>query len=210
MLDLHYRCKSNCDKRVTNDKRMVLETKCKGISCKTVTSYYWTLYIRQKEEWVVVRNLERMASTDLSGPSIVLTGHDPGLKQASLYKMRAQAFLRDGSSESEYYEFLTNEPPHRVDGLLQGCSINPYSGEAVITEFNIKCGGYMDANQPLTYDFSYLAASGEVQFQSGPSENATVRLPLGNPADNYSVIVKVFVKDSYGAATRAATFNIKV
>lgn len=189
---------------------MVLETECKGISCKTVKSYFWTLYIKQGDKWVVVQNLERMASTDLSGPSIVLTGTNPGLRQASSYKMRAQAFLRDGSSESEYYEFLTNEPPHRIDGLVQGCSINPSAGEAVVTEFNIKCGGYFDVHQPLTYDFSYLAASGEVQFQSGPSANASVRLPLGNPDANHSIIVDVFVKDSYGAATRAARFDIRV
>ena len=204
------RCKANCGRRVTTAKRLVLETECKGISCRTVTRYSWTLYIKKTNKWVKVNNLKEMASTDLSGPSIVITGAQPGLRQASSYKMRAQAFLQDGSSESEYYEFLTNEPPYHPDGLVQGCFVNPTKGEAVVTEFKIECDRYIDVHLPLTYDFSYHTSTGEVQFQSGHSQNATVRLPLGNAAANYSVLVKVLVKDSYGAFTTAAKIDVKV
>ena len=188
---------------------MVLETDCKGISCKTVARYSWILYVKRKNKWIEVDNLNKMVSTDLSGPSVVLTGREYTLEQKTSYKMKVQAFLKDGSSESEYYEFITNEPPHHEDSM-EGCSVNPTKGEAVVTEFKITCDGFMDVDQPISYDFSYHTTTGVVHFQSGLSSNASVRLPLGDPIANYSIIILVDVKDSYGATALAGLVDIRV
>ena len=165
------------------------------------------MYRKDVDKWVKEENLNEKVATDMFGPSFVFKYP---LQEASNYKIKVQVFLRDGSSESEYYEFVTNEAPIHKDFLLDGCTVDPDTGEAVITEFNIVCEGFVDVDQPLSYDFSYHKTTGEVHFQSGLSPNASVRLPLGDPIADYTIPISVTVTDSLGASTFGSLVVIKV
>lgn len=154
--------------------------------------------IKEVDKWVKIETLKEMAATDLSGPSFVLKGIDYPLQEGSNYKITVQVVLKDGSSETESYEFVTNEAPFNLNPF-EGCSGGPLEGQAIVTEFNIICEGFIDVDQPLTYEFSYHTTTGEVQFQSGLSPNASVRLPLGDPIADYTIPILITVRDSLGA-----------
>ena len=67
--------------------------------------------------------------------------------------------LQDGSiEEANEIEFFTNAKPYLDDEWSedmeeQGCLVTPETGQAVTTEFFVKCSGYIDDDLPLQYEF---------------------------------------------------------
>lgn len=72
------RCKINCGDKVTANKKTVIESTCKGLSCKSGQRYNWTLYMLDpmacNETWLPVMDLKEMTLTELDSPNIVIKG----------------------------------------------------------------------------------------------------------------------------------------
>ena len=76
--------------------------------------------------------------------------------------------------------------------------MDPQQGEAITTEFTIKCVNWTDTDLPLSYQFSYNTTFGIVVFHLGWQSNATTDLPSGDETKNYSLILQLEVTDSLG------------
>lgn len=72
------RCKINCGNKVAANKKMVIESTCKGLSCKSGQRYNWTLYMRDpmayNETWLPVIDFKEKTLTELDSPNIVIKG----------------------------------------------------------------------------------------------------------------------------------------
>ena len=154
------RCKINCGDRVTANKRMVIESTCTGLSCKTIKAYNWTLYKLDawsvNETWLEVEDLEDKILTELDSPSLVFKGKlnqwENSLFDDETYRLRGVVHLVDDSSEESEITFKTNSAPYLIDYDL-GCRVAPDVGYAVTTEFEIYCDGWYDEDLPLSYEF---------------------------------------------------------
>ncbi len=98
---------------------------------------------------------------------------------------------------------------------LGTCDVSPSSGVALSTNFTFTCAGWTDPESPLTYEFSYGNNQSETLFYyrtiaSGESISLTDWLPAGEQSSNYTQIVTVKVKDSYGSGSNAEQFMIQV
>ena len=65
----------------------------------------------------------------------------------------------------------------------------------------IGCSGWQDDNLPLKYQFGYNSSDGiEMIFQSGKSSTATGELPVGDPAMDYKLSIRILVIDALGSS----------
>lgn len=203
------RCVSNCGfnaRKVTADQRVVVGSVCEGPGCEAISGYRWNLFLKEKHNWKKVNNLQEMASTTLNGPTLVLSG-SPSLRSPGDYKVVVNVFMKDKTTEQRQSLFRTNSPP---GGSTESkCYVSPQKGQPVVDDFFFKCEGYTDEDLPLNYQFSMSSSVGLVFFQSSLSPNTSVRLPLGDPNNNYSMFVNVDITDAYGAGIQIPV-NVKV
>ena len=140
---------------------MVIESTCTGLSCKTIKSYNWTLYMIDpwsvNETWVEEKLGDNIL-TELDSPTLVFKGKldqwENSLKDDRTYRLRGIVYLTDGTTEESEISFRTNSAPNHVD--FPGCKVNPEMGHAVTTEFFISCDGWYDDDIPLSYEFRYV------------------------------------------------------
>ncbi|XP_078578208.1 sperm receptor for egg jelly-like [Branchiostoma floridae x Branchiostoma japonicum] len=117
-----------------------------------------------------------------------------------------------GSSE---YSFTLNEPPTVGD-----CAVHPSNSSEGF--FELQCRGFSDPDLPLRYDFEYTAADVTVAsvnstatinqhlLYSGPAPSTPpIRLPTGDPDENYELEIVIRVTDDLGAFS-VATFTTNV
>ncbi|XP_015751283.1 PREDICTED: sperm receptor for egg jelly-like isoform X1 [Acropora digitifera] len=208
-IDFSIRCKINCGSKVAANKKMVIESTCKGLSCKSGQRYNWTLYMHDPmaydETWLPVIDFKEKTLTELDSPNIVIKGKldewDNALQDDSVYKLVATLYLDDDSVEESEITFKTNSAPH-----FGNCSVTPESGYAVTTEFTISCQGWSDDDLPLCYEFRYHTNTGGFVIQRGSSAKTTTRLPVGNPFFEYAIGLEVLITDGLGAAETELLF----
>ncbi|XP_068682590.1 polycystin-1-like protein 2 [Montipora foliosa] len=202
-IEFSIRCKINCGQKVTANKRMIIESTCRGLSCQNVQQYNWTLYrLNQEaynETWVTI-DLKDKTLTDLDSQNLVIKGKldendENALDDDSVYKVIGSVYLDDDTVEESDITFKTNSAPR-----LGSCSVTPEMGFAVTTEFTISCEEWEDEDLPLTYEFIYHTNKGGFVIQKGSSPKATTRLPLGNPLYGYVVGLEILIIDGLGAA----------
>ena len=181
---------------------------CEGVGCEDIREFRWILLVQENHEWKEVDNIQEMASSSLNNPTLVLSGSPP-LRSSTSYKLIVNLYMRDKTTEQRELLFHTNRPPGGSSSTGKNCFVFPQEGQAVIDDFTFRCEGYIDEDFPLHYQFSLSSPVGMVFYQTGPSPNATVRLPLGDSRNNYSLSVTVTITDSYGAGVQTAV-NVKV
>lgn len=94
------------------------------------------------------------------------------------------------------FSFVVNSPPKKKSPQ-QSCDVRPKEGEAVSTNFLITCWGWQDVDTPLTYQFRYRDEYGMVLIQSGSLYNVSTKLPIGDAAEGYTLILEALVGDSF-------------
>lgn len=150
------RCSSNCERKVSVNRRFILTTTCTGFQCHRIVKHNWKLFqlkAIERNGWIEIPNFKDSILTDIDSPNLVIPGRI--LEEKRVYKIRAIVILENGFQISETRIFVTNFPP-AVTTEIGGCSITPREGFAVITEFNISCSGWNDTDRPLSYEFRFV------------------------------------------------------
>ena len=66
---------------MTANKRMIIESECKGVSCQAIQKYNWTLFkfhvFAENETWVQETDLENRILTEPDSLSLVFKGSFP-------------------------------------------------------------------------------------------------------------------------------------
>jgi Ca2+-binding EF-hand superfamily protein len=121
-----------------------------------------------------------------------------------LFKLRA-TLVSDSSAWSEATVLVVMNPPP-----IGAVSIQPSSGQAVSTVFNLTATNWVDTDLPLTYEFfsaSGTTSQGILAMHSSAS-NLAIALPQGDAKEDFKLAVGVRVTDSFegvGQATTIAT-----
>lgn len=200
------RCITNCEQKVSTQKKLALQTECIGMSCPFLTNYRWYLYVGlhngSNHSWKEIDNLDNISLTSLTGPSLVIEGGHMLQNQSALlrnktYKIQVVAWLDEENYEKESYIFHTNVPPYTRDKSA-GCFVDPKLGEAIATKFTVQCVNWTDADLPISYQFSYETQFGVVVFHTGQQPNVTTELPMGKQESNYSLHLQLEIIDSFG------------
>ena len=144
----------NCARKVSTNKRMVIESVCRGPFCRDVQKYNWFLYKMDPSaidgQWIEVPYLKDMILTDLNSANLVYSGKGKRLHVTATYKVKASVLLREGIAEHGETMFFTNSPPYNHLGNL-GCSAYPREGRVLQTSFNVTCLEWQDVDVPLMY-----------------------------------------------------------
>ncbi|XP_068684513.1 polycystin-1-like protein 2 [Montipora foliosa] len=201
------RCAANCQHKVSTRRKLLFRKQCAGISCSFLTSYHWSLYIAvnngSNQFWRKVDHLSEIALTSLDGPNLAIRGYKRAeMNHSALTGNRTYKIVLVARLDKENYlvdslVFHTNLSPSKK-GKDSGCTVDPKQGEAVLTEFAIKCFNWTDMDRPLRYQFSYQTKFGVVVFHTGLQSNLTTDLPPGSQTNNYSLVVQLEVIDSLG------------
>ncbi|KAK3725337.1 hypothetical protein QZH41_008953, partial [Actinostola sp. cb2023] len=116
-----------------------------------------------------------------------------------------QSFLMSKASSPGFVINTTNAPPFGGE-----CSISPQNGEALSTNFQLKCRDWSDTETPLKYQFRYRKADGAyVLLYHGAEKTTTCQLPAGMTSNDNFVDIEVFISDSFGA-TNSTNIRAKV
>ena len=121
------------------------------------------------------------------------------------YTVEATAKLEDEVAVAASFSFVVNSPPKRLTPNAS-CEVSPLEGEAISTDFLITCSGWHDVDRPLTYQFSYGNKYGMVLIKTGSSYNVSAKLPIGDSAEDYRLVLEVQVKDSFADFTKTQLF----
>lgn len=75
------------------------------------------------------------------------------------------------------------------------CEITPSQGRAILDTFTLRCTGaeYQDNedNKAIDYTVTLDSSGGPVVIPNWRAPTDTIRLPVGNPVDDYTVRLKV-------------------
>ena len=114
---------------------MVIESTCTGLSCKTIKSYNWTLYMVDpwsvNETWIEEKLGDKIL-TELDSPILVFKGKlnqwENSLMDDGTYRLRGIVHLTDGTTEESEISFRTNSAPYPIHHDA-GCKVNPKKGD---------------------------------------------------------------------------------
>ncbi|XP_070610814.1 polycystin family receptor for egg jelly-like [Erythrolamprus reginae] len=207
-LVLSIACLENCGTSLIPTERFSLSGKC-GNCGKTKPSYYWSLRSAQSHE--IKFDWSSRTTTGRSSSYL----HFKALALVSMaeesYILSLKVVTKDGQSSSCEYSFYVNAPPQ-----IGKCLLNPTKGIAFLTKFIIRCNGFEDRNQPLSY--KVMAASDQTAISSISSiQNNTLGiiiyaghesktpwfvLPPGRLSQNSTLSIYVQVFDSLGASSQ--------
>lgn len=77
------------------------------------------------------------------------------------------------------------------------------------TPFTIRCTGWQDDDQPLTYEFAYLNVQEFVFFLSPIPYAESIFLPMGHEDNDFKLSLRIRIIDKLGAAT-TIPFEVQV
>lgn len=96
------------------------------------------------------------------------------------------------AEEFSEYNFRTNSPPQNGT-----CTIDKATGEAVLEKFQLTCQDWDDVDQPLTYQVNILKPDmSYIVFAVSTLSSMTLRLPVGDKNNSYTLRLDVFIVDS--------------
>ena len=141
-------------------------------------------------EYNQIKGFQENLLTDDTSTSILLK--ENFLLKSRSYQIRFRVRTEDQAEEFSEYNFRTNSPPR--DGT---CTIDKDTGKAVLEKFQLTCQDWDDDDQPLTYqvsipkpDMSYIV------FAVSTNSSMTLRLPVGDEKNSYTLRLDVFIVDS--------------
>ena len=118
-------------------------------------------------------------------------------------KTRVEVHYGNSSVFAKEKIFTVNTPPQpkEKDKAVNGCTISPTEGRALIDDFFLSCEGWIDDDVPLTYEFRYKFIGSSVVISSGPDSSARAVLPLGDSANDFLLKFEVEIRDAFGDPT---------
>lgn len=200
------RCLSNCGKKVSPQDGLLLEAFCKGEACRNISKYTWSLHtIYQSGNDLSVSQVNHVKVYPQMNSKRLLINDISKLQDDAIrnfhYAVNAGVQLNDGVEFNGNFSFVVNSPPKRL-APDASCHVVPTEGEAISTDFLITCSGWYDADKPLTYEFRYQDKYGMVMIQVGSLNKVTTKLPVGEAAEDYALVLEALVGDSYQDFTR--------
>ena len=219
------RCTSNCKKlksrykfeKVSQLRNLIVDTKCIGRPCPTISSYRWNVFTEQRNSvngswWRKVENLyefiEGFRQRSLILTRLMQIGNRKTRNQR--IKIRATIKITINRTILEEEDELTlelNSPPRPVESNTEGCELTPSYGKAWETNFHIKCGKWYDEDGVDSFEFRYKRFSNIVIIKKGPESTASTRLPRGIKEANDTMYVQIKIYDKaedYTMITRKA------
>ena len=153
--------------------------------------YEWQLF----KGHTAVQNLAASTASGVKESS--LTVFSSLLTTGQTYRIDVSVRKYGGTPGNATIRVHSNEPP--VPGA---CSAQPASGEAMKTQFEIRCQGWYDPDVPLTYTFMY-EKDGDVSSVSSDSvPSARAMLPVGVEEDDHNLKLLVRVTDALGLSSQ--------
>ncbi|XP_041362098.1 uncharacterized protein LOC121378064 [Gigantopelta aegis] len=201
-------CNLNCNtNKVIPSKHLALEVNCGncGPFGVVISAHLWKL---SKQTDLLPMKILPLADwvsklpTGYNKKSMVLP---PGtLNASSTYQFDLHIFYNKNASKVKLeYRFRTNQPPEGGS-----CSVDPTSGQALITKFTVSCPGYKDNDSPLTYNvFLNKKGKSDTLLYQGNGETTSLVLPAGPPQSNSWLQLTVYISDSLDTSTN---FTLRV
>ena len=102
----------------------------------------------------------------------------------------------DGYKGLTEYSFTTSTPPHGGN-----CSVMPPKGKAYQTTFTFRCSNWKTTNLPLLYVYAYQDPTTLLRttLLRAAEDEFSIKLPPGDPSENFHLTVYFSVIDSLGA-----------
>ncbi|KFO85930.1 Polycystic kidney disease and receptor for egg jelly-related protein, partial [Buceros rhinoceros silvestris] len=202
-------CLENCGSTLIPTERFILSGKC--VNCRTTSQpvYYWSLLSENSTE--INFDWSSRTSTGRSGAYLSIHALTFTKTEQLSYVLLLKVTTWDGRSSVSRYAFKLNSPPRAGK-----CTINPRLGMAFVTKFVVQCRGFSDSNLPLMYKVIVASSVPKTAKITSVEENTfgTILyfgyepktppsfLPVGAPAQKYTLILYVQVRDSLGAFTQ--------
>ena len=187
-------CKQNCAAKINPSKRLALFASCFE-GCIGRLIYEWQVYKNVINDsttyWELQQDIAQSEVKDPTGPVFMVPKNV--LEGAAEYLIRLYGRREKGVKGKTESVVLTNEVPKGGD-----CFASPQLGDALVTKFHIWCEGWTDPDMPLSYEFYYRNEEGKlILFFYGPHNSTYSELPLGKPADNYTMEIYVKILDFF-------------
>ena len=204
---IFFRCKQNCAAKMNPSSRLSVLAKCSE-GCFGELIYSWEVYQneggKKSKLWQRRDNITATNSVqNPNGPAFALPRDI--LDGDEEYLIRVFGGRENGAKGRSEYTSLTNDPPRGG-----ACSGKPPVGEALVSDFVLSCSGWRDADMPLTYEFNHKNEEGKLVLLSfGENSHVTVKLPLGNPQQNFSLEIHVKILDYYKGES-SVVFTVQV
>ncbi|XP_076075764.1 polycystin-1-like protein 2 [Mytilus galloprovincialis] len=135
-------CHVNCKSKMNPSGEFTLSVTCVECTNYDKEEYKWSLYLKNETlgGFYLVNNLDAVTEAGTSSQAIKI-------KQGSLIGGQVYRFRIDGkvygyAPSFTEYEFITNLPPYGGT-----CDIDPISGYALETEFEIRCRGWLNPGE---------------------------------------------------------------
>ncbi|XP_028412301.1 uncharacterized protein LOC114535123 [Dendronephthya gigantea] len=200
-------CKMNCKSKINTDEKIILESFCDA-RCYGELTFLWSLYLYDDVNTPEPYNLTELIeipreefSNMTSNPvdELDLAIKPNSLKENKKYIAAFRAIRPSGVVGELRYTLLMNSPPERGN-----CSIFPYSGIALETNFTITCQDWIDPDPPLLIQFAYINNGARVIFAyetvaSGKAATVVDRLPVGDVTNEFNLNISVLVLDVIGS-----------
>lgn len=207
LLWLVFRCLINCRQKVIPSVKLSIESICQGSQCSNIMSYHWILYEENPCDQIVRKRrnyLKLMASTPLDSKRIVIK--EKSLIGGKNYRLTVLVRTTDDFMGMSAYEFSAALPPSGGT-----CTIEPASGIALTTYFNLSCSNWTNYSIPLSYQFRYRLHNGLTSVVYHGLNNSVVsQLPSGDMSHNFTLNFTVTVTDSNGASTTYVDLSVQV
>ncbi|KAJ7353947.1 hypothetical protein OS493_031088 [Desmophyllum pertusum] len=204
---IYQRCLINCRQKVIPSVKLSIESICQGSQCSNITSYRWILYEENPCDQIVRKRrnyLKLMASTPLDSKRIVIK--DKSLIGGKNYRLTVLVRTTDDFMGMSAFEFSAALPPSGGT-----CTIEPASGIALTTYFNLSCSNWTNYSIPLSYQFRYRLHNGLTSVVYHGLNNSVVsQLPSGDMSHNFTLNFTVTVTDSNGASTTYVDLSVQV
>lgn len=207
------RCISNCGAKVSPQDGLSLEAICYGELCKKTSSYKWSLHLVSfSRDTFSILDVSDAAVKPSKSKNHVLINisklHRDTARKRLYYLVKAVIHVDDHIEVEGNFSFVVNSPPQRMTSEAF-CDVTPSEGEAVSTHFRIRCLGWYDEDQPLTYLFRYGGKHDMIVIQTGQLNNVSTKLPIGDPDKDYTLVLEALVGDSFKDFT-ITTLTVKV
>ncbi|XP_063951182.1 sperm receptor for egg jelly-like isoform X5 [Lytechinus pictus] len=204
--DVQMSCISNCNTYLLTAERLVLHASCSNCDSEDV-SFQWSL---ESDGSTVFSDLSTNTTTGLDQPYLVIKPHTfDSFSESTGIALRVRGFQSTFDSEG-YAEFVVNlsAPP-----ALGCCVVTPREGYALQTDFTVISFGFTNVDKPLTYR---IVLFNRVDFVNGEFKGRgegfllyegskgfidDIYLPVGDSANDYTVLLQVTAQDCYGAST---------
>ncbi|PKU42549.1 polycystic kidney disease and receptor for egg jelly-related protein [Limosa lapponica baueri] len=209
-------CLENCGNTLIPTERFTLSGKCLNCRLSSQTAYYWSLFSGNSTE--IIFDWSSKTSTGRSGAYLSIHALTFTKTAHRSYILLLKVTTWDGRSSIYRHAFKVNSAPR-----AGRCSINPHWGTAFLTKFVVQCSGFSDSNLPLTYKVIVASTIPQTTKITSVMENTfgpilyfgyepktpPSFLPVGVPAQKYTLTLYVQVHNSLGVFTQV-TLNVHV